>query len=48
MEVANMKRIVLSAIVVLGLIALPALAQDATTQATDHHDTNSITRRAIK
>lgn len=44
-----MKRIVLTAMVVLGLIALPALAQDATTtQTTDHHDTNSKTRKAIK
>lgn len=44
-----MKRILLTGIVVLGLIALPALAQDATsTQPTDHQDTNSKTKHAIK
>jgi DNA uptake protein ComE-like DNA-binding protein len=48
MEVTNMKRIVLTAIVVLGLMALPALAQDATGTQTDHQDTNSKTRHAIK
>ncbi len=43
-----MKRIVLTAMVVLGLIALPALAQDATSTQTDHNDTNSKTKHAIK
>lgn len=46
-----MRKTVLAGIVVLGLIALPALAQDATTtstQTTDHHDTNSKTKKAIK
>ena len=46
-----MKRMILAAMVAAGLIALPAIAQDATTtspQTTDHHDTNSKTKKAIK
>lgn len=45
----DMKRIVLTCMVVLGLIGIMAFAQDATsTQTTDHHDTNSKTKHAIK
>ncbi|HEU5404186.1 MAG TPA: helix-hairpin-helix domain-containing protein [Terriglobales bacterium] len=46
-----MKRIVLTCMVVLGLVGIMALAQDATTtstQTTDHHDTNSKTKKAMK
>ncbi len=46
-----MKRIILTCMVALGLLGLPSFAQDATTtntQTTDHQDTNSKTKKAIK
>lgn len=48
----NWKRLTLSALVSVGLMAIPALAQDATTTSTsaqtDHNDTNSKTKKAMK
>ncbi len=49
----NWKKLVLTGFVSFGLFAIPALAQDATTsssgaQTTDHHDTNSKTKKAMK
>lgn len=46
-----MKRMILACMVVLGLIGIAAFAQDTTSttpQSTDHQDTNSKTKKAIK
>jgi competence protein ComEA len=43
-----MKKLILICAAILGLIALPALAQDATTQTPDHQDTNAKTKKAMK
>lgn len=47
----NWKKATLTGLVSLGLLAIPGLAQDASTtstQTTDHNDTNSKTKRAMK
>lgn len=48
----NWKRIILTSMISLGLLAIPALAQDATTtggtQDTGHNDTNAKTKKAMK
>ncbi len=50
----NWKKLTLTALLSLGLMSIPALAQDTssttttTTQTTDHNDTNSKTKKAMK
>lgn len=53
----NMKKMTLTALLSLGLLTIPALAQDTTTTSgstsgqattTDHNDTNSKTKHAMK
>ena len=53
----NLRRITLTALLTAGLLAIPALAQDASTTSgsssqtattTDHNDTNSKTKHAMK
>ena len=50
----NWKKLTLAGLVSVGLMSIPALAQDASTtsttsaQTTDHNDTNSKTKKAMK
>jgi len=50
----NWKKLTLAGLVSVGLMAIPALAQDASTtsttsaQTTDHNDTNSKTKKVMK
>lgn len=47
----NWKKLTLAGLVSVGLMAIPALAQDASTtssQTVDHNDTNSKTKKAMK